>query len=80
MNALLVGKREEDGQFHVYHMALYPETPTQVDIDDLRRELSETPEFGLMDRISEMEIRATVLRPEAGQPPPENKESEKCGT
>lgn len=56
MHTLIVG--QVDGQeFKVYHMVVYPEIPSQIDIDSLRSELETDSEFGLQNQINDMEIR-----------------------
>ena len=56
MHTLIVGQNSGN-EFKVYHMAVYPEKPSQQDIDVLREELMVDQEFEMCDLMDDMEIR-----------------------
>lgn len=46
----------EDGEAPILHFCGYEENPSDFDVQDLYRELGETPEFGCMDIMDFIEI------------------------
>ncbi len=55
---IAVSLNETEQCFEILHFCGYEKEPTQVEIDDLKRELAENPEFGLSNRTDYIIHRA----------------------
>jgi hypothetical protein len=51
---------DENGKLGVFHFCGYENRPTDVEIEDLRRELETDEEFGLTDRMNDLIIREAL--------------------